>query len=221
MRTRLRLQSGRIERSEEEIIEPEDLRVSHQTKRSLSSELYLFSAKQRSGLFMSLGEEFGKETLQELSLSKDAMKSLMTEAIEVTSVSLSALGNPFFSDATLTGTVTLKFQDFPGNCSLQASFGRSAANSRAAAKRQVLVLWSFQSRQSVSSASLAGPAWFLQSDIEEFVEKIANIAQPRDADTETDIKFRPPTMTSSRHTPHHHDKLGADNIPACPLPRLQ
>ncbi len=103
MRTRLRLQSGRIERIEEEATEPEICEF-HVKPKEAVLELYSSSAKQRSAILTSFGEQFGKESLKELSLSKDAMKSLMTEALEVTSVSLTALGNPFFSDATLTGT---------------------------------------------------------------------------------------------------------------------
>ncbi|HYB03545.1 MAG TPA: hypothetical protein VED17_03725, partial [Nitrososphaerales archaeon] len=102
-RSRLRLHSGRLERTDEEITEPEMCEF-HLKPKEAVLELYSFSGKQRSSLFASMEEEFGKESVQELSLSKDAMKSLMTEAIEVSSVSLSGLGNPFFSDATLTGT---------------------------------------------------------------------------------------------------------------------
>ncbi|HXQ93333.1 MAG TPA: hypothetical protein VN739_10040, partial [Nitrososphaerales archaeon] len=102
-RSMLRLQSGRLEKIEEESTEPEICEFHLKNKEPIL-ELYSFSAKQRTGLLTSLKEEFGEDSIQELYLTKDAMKSLMAEAIEVSSVSLSGLGNPFFSDATLAGT---------------------------------------------------------------------------------------------------------------------
>jgi len=184
LRTRMKLQSGRIERIEEEATEPE-IGEFHVKAKETVLELYSLSAKQRSALLSSLAEEFGKESVQELSLSKDAMKSLMTEAIEVTSVSLSALGNPFFSDATLTGTD-------PSNSKTYRELMPSGEIRSFRAK--------FQSRSEDSGSSplvvtvsakcklrfFGGQSPVLQSDVEEFVEKIANIAQTRELDSETE-----------------------------------
>ncbi|MFI5420818.1 MAG: hypothetical protein ACHQ1H_07605, partial [Nitrososphaerales archaeon] len=103
VRVRWRLQAGRLERVEEEVTEPE-ICETHVKLRNGLLELYSFTAKQRTALLKSLKEVFGEESISELFLTKDAMKSLMAEAIEVLSVSLTGLGNPFFSDASFSGT---------------------------------------------------------------------------------------------------------------------
>jgi hypothetical protein len=187
MRSRLRLHSGMLERTDEETTEPEVCEFHVKPKEAIL-ELYSFSAKQRSTLFTSLGEEFDKESLHELSLSKDAMKSLMTEALEVSSVSLSGLGNPFFSDATLTGT------DPPNSKTYRELLPSGEVRS---------FRGKFQSRSEETSSSpliltitskcklrfFGGQSVILQSDVEEFVEKIANIAQIREVIPETDRKI--------------------------------
>jgi hypothetical protein len=186
VRSRLRLHSGRLESTDEEATEPEVCEFHVKPKEAIL-ELYSFSAKQRSTLFTSLEEAFDKESLQELSLSKDGMKSLMTEALEVSSVSLSGLGNPFFSDATLTGTD-------PSNSKTYRELLTSGEIRSFRAK--------FQSLSEETSSPLiltisskcklrffSGQSTILQSDVEEFVEKVASIAQVREDLPETDRKI--------------------------------
>lgn len=102
LRSRLKLQNGRIERIQEEATEPE--MGEFHVRRDGILELYSYGAKQKTALSKSLEESFGNDCLKQLYLSKDAMKSLMTETLEVSSVSLTGLGNPFFNDVTLSGT---------------------------------------------------------------------------------------------------------------------
>jgi hypothetical protein len=177
-RSVLKLQGGRVERIEEESTEPEICEFHAKSKEPIL-ELYSFSAKQRTGLVTSLREEFGEESVQELYLTKDAMKSLMTEAIEVSSVSLFGLGNPFFTDATLTGTDPANSKTYR---ELLASGEIKSFRAR------------FQTRNDEASAYpltvtvnskckvrfYGGQSPVAQSDIEEFVEKIANIAQVKE-----------------------------------------
>ena len=187
IRTRLRLHSGRIERTEEETTEPEVCEFHIKPKEAVL-ELYSFSAKQRSSLFAMLGEEFGKDALQELSLSKDAMKSLMTEAIEVSSVSLSALGNPFFSDATLTGTDpsnSKTYRELLPSGELRSFRGKFQSRSEETSSSPLILTISAKCKLRF----FGGQSPVLQSDIEEFVEKIANIAQPRNGDVTPDRKI--------------------------------
>jgi len=177
-RSRLRLQAGRVEKVEEESTEPEICEFHVKNKEPIL-ELYSFSAKQRSALLTSLKEEFGEDSVSELYLTKDAMKSVMAEAIEVSSVSLSGLGNPFFSDATLAGTD-------PANSKTYRELLASGEIRSFRAK--------FQTRNDEASASpllvtinskcklrlFGGQSPVAQPDVEEFVEKIANIAQIRE-----------------------------------------
>lgn len=178
LRTRLKLRAGTIERVEEEVTEPEICEF-HLKPGEAVLELYSFSAKQRSALFSSLGEEYGKELLQELGLPKDAMKSLMAEAIEVSSVSLNALGNPFFSDATLAGTDPSSSKTYrelvpSGEIrSFRAKFQGRGGDDSSASPLVVTISSKCKLR------FFGGQSPPLQSDIEEFVERIVNIAQPR------------------------------------------
>jgi hypothetical protein len=100
-RSRLVYRDGRVERKEEESTEPEIGEFHFRNDGLL--ELYSCSAKLRGLILHSISDAFGKESLDQLYLSKESMNSLMKDAIEVLSISLSGLGNPFFSDATLTG----------------------------------------------------------------------------------------------------------------------
>jgi hypothetical protein len=178
MRTRLRLQSGRIEKIEDEVTEPEVCEF-HVRARDSILELYSFSARQRSSLIGSIGEEFGKESVQELSLAKDAMKSLMTEAIEITSVSLTGLGNPFFSDATLTGTDpsnSKTYRELVPSGEIRSFRAKFQSRSEEAGSSPLVVTISAKCKLRF----FGGQSPVLQSDIEEFVERVANIAQVRE-----------------------------------------
>jgi len=187
VRSRLRLHSGRIEKVEEEVTEPEVCEFHLKAKESVL-ELYSYSAKQRGTIFKSLGEEFGKESLKELSLSKDAMKSLMTEAIEVTSVSLTALGNPFFSDATLTGTdpsSSKTYRDLLPTGEIRSFRAKFPSRSEESGSSPLVVTVSSKCKIRL----FGGQSPVLQSDVEEFVEKIANIAQLREGNPESEPKI--------------------------------
>jgi len=181
LRSRLRLQAGRVERVEEESTEPEICEFHLKIKEPIL-ELYSFSAKQRTGLLTSLREEFGEEAVQELFLPKDAMKSLMAEAIEVSSVSLSGLGNPFFSDATLAGTDPANSKTYrellpAGEIrSFRAKF--QTRNDEASAYPLTVTV-----NSKCKLRFFGGQSPVAQSDVEEFVEKIANIAQLREKST--------------------------------------
>lgn len=173
VRTRYRLQSGRIERVEEESTEPE-LGEFHFRKDDLL-ELYSCGAKQRTSILKSISEAFGKDELSALSLSNDAMRSLMEEAIEVNSVSLSGLGNPFFTDATLTGpdpkgSKTYKELLQSGDIkSFRAKF-QSAADDASIAPLMVTISRNCKIRFFASQAPVS------QSDIEEFTKKVSSLA---------------------------------------------
>jgi hypothetical protein len=186
-RSRLRLHSGRVERTDEETTEPE-LCEFHVKSKEAVLELYSYSAKQRGSLFASVEEEFGKESLQELSLPKGAMKSLMTEAIEVSSVSLSGLGNPFFSDATLTGTDpsnSKTYRELLPSGEIRSFRGKFQSRSEETSSSPLVLTISAKCKLRF----FGGQTAVLQSDIEEFVEKIANIAQERDEGMTHDRKI--------------------------------
>ncbi|MHB8568010.1 MAG: hypothetical protein ACYC7D_11885 [Nitrososphaerales archaeon] len=100
-RARLVYRDGRVERKEEESTEPEIGEFHFRNDGML--ELYSCSAKLRNLMIRSFVDAFGKESLDQLYLPKESMTKLIGEAIEVLSVSLTGLGNPFFSDATLSG----------------------------------------------------------------------------------------------------------------------
>jgi hypothetical protein len=183
--TRLRLISGRVERVEEEVTEPE-LCECHLRSKDPLLELYSYSAKQRTALFASLEQDFGKEQVKEQFLSKDAMKSLMAEAIEISSVSLGALGNPFFSDATLSGTDPANsktYKELVSSGEIKSFRGRFQTQSGDVGSSTMNVTVSSKCKVRFS----AGQSAVLQSDIEEFVERVANIAQTRD-ESESDLE---------------------------------
>lgn len=104
LRTRYKVQSGRLSKQQEETTEPE-IGEFHVRKDGMI-ELYSVAAKQRNIVIQSLAEFFGgdKNVASVLSLSNEAMIKLMKDATEVSSVSLTGIGNPFFSDVTLSGS---------------------------------------------------------------------------------------------------------------------
>lgn len=171
-RTRLRLTNGRVEQITEESTEPEIGEFHIRSDGIL--ELYTYGAKQKTALSKSMIETFGKDCLRKLYLQKDAMKSLMTEAIEVSSVSLTGLGNPFFSDATLAGTdpansKTFKEMAAAGDIkSFKAKFasGESASDSPLAVTIHSACKIRFYSAQMPVA----------QAEIEDFAKRISDIA---------------------------------------------
>lgn len=185
--SRLKLVSGRVERVEEEITEPE-LCEFHMKSKDPVLELYSFSAKQRSTLFSSLREKFGRDEVKELVLTKDGMKSLMTEAIEITSVSLSSLGNPFFSDATLTGTDPTNsktYRELVTSGEIRSFRGKFQSRADDASSSPVTVTISSKCKLRF----FASQSTVLQSDVEEFVEKVTNIAQLREVESDLERKI--------------------------------
>lgn len=171
-RTKLRLTSGRIEQVNEESTEPEIGEFHFRNDGIL--ELYSFGAKQRTALSKSLFEAFGQDFLRRLYLQKDAMKSLISEAIEVSSISLTGLGNPFFNDAILSGTDpansrTFKEMSAAGEIkSFRAKFGSS--DSSEASPIAVTVNSSCKIRFFSRQVQVA------QVEIEDFVKRVSDIA---------------------------------------------
>ena len=187
LRSRLRIHSGRIERIEEESMEPE-LCEFHLRIKGSTLELYSFSAKQRSAIFQSIREEFGEESLRELILSKDAMKSLMTEAIEISSISLTGLGNPFFNDATLSGTDPANsktYRELMPAGEIRSFRGKFQTRSDEAGSPPLMVTVSSKCKVRF----FGGQSPVLQPDIEEFIEKISNISQKREDDENSSRKL--------------------------------
>jgi hypothetical protein len=169
----LKFQGGRIERVQEETTEPE-MGEFHIRQDGLL-ELYSYSARQKTALSKSLGESFGKDCLTQLFLQKDAMKSLMTEAIEVNSVSLTSLGNPFFNEATLAGTDPANsktFKEFFASGEIKSFRGKfhSASDQAATSPLNVTVSSNCKMR------FFGGTAPVSQAEIEEFAKKVADIA---------------------------------------------
>ena len=177
VRSSLKLVGGNIHRVEEETIEPEIDEFHLRTSQGIL-ELYSPGAKQRTALLKSLRSAFGEESAVELFLTKDAMKSLMTEAIEVTSVSLTGLGNPFFGDASLTGTDPTNsktYKELLGSGEIKSFWAKfQPASSREDASISPLVMGVSASKCKVRF--YGGQTPVAQSDIEDYTERIANIA---------------------------------------------
>jgi hypothetical protein len=102
IRTRLNVSRGHLTKQLEELTEPEISEI-HFRKDGLM-EIYSAGSKMRSTLLSSLNESLaGMDPVRTLAIEKESMLSLMKDASEVTSISLAGLGNPFFSDAILSG----------------------------------------------------------------------------------------------------------------------
>lgn len=172
-RTRLKLQNGRIERVQEEATEPEIGEFHFRGDGLL--ELYSLSAKQKSALTQSIRESFGENSIGQLYLSKDAMKSLMVEAIEVSSVSLSGLGNPFFNDATLSGTDPVNsktYKDLVGSGEIRSFRAKFQGASTEASGAPLIVTV----HSNCKLRFFGGKSPVAQEDIEDFAKKVASIA---------------------------------------------
>lgn len=171
-RTRFKLTNGRVEQVTEESTEPEIGEFHFRNDGIL--ELYSYGAKQRTALSKSFIETFGKDSLRKLYLQKDAMKSLMTEAIEVSSVSLTGLGNPFFSDATLSGTDPANsktFKEMVAAGDIKSFKGKFAAGDSASDSPLVVTIYS-----SCKIRFFSGQTPVAQAEIEDFAKRIADIA---------------------------------------------
>lgn len=171
-RIRLKLANGRVEQVTEESTEPEIGEFHFRSDGIL--ELYSYGAKQRSALSKSFIETFGKDSLRKLYLPKDAMKSLMTEAIEVSSVSLTGLGNPFFSDATLSGTDPINsktYKEMSAAGEIKSFKGKFASNESTGDSPLIATIYS-----SCKVRFYSGQTPVAQSEIEDFGKKISDIA---------------------------------------------
>ncbi|MGI0090132.1 MAG: hypothetical protein ACREBS_00340 [Nitrososphaerales archaeon] len=173
-KTKLKFQNGRVEKIQEETTEPE-IGEFHFRRDAGLLELYSIGAKQKSLLLKSLSECFGKEHLSRLYLPKDAMTSLMAEAAEVNSVSLTGLGNPFFNDASLAGADPInsktyrelssggEIKSFKGKFLLQSDSGEALP-------------FSVSLYSSCKLRFFGGQAPIRQGDIEDFAKKVSDIA---------------------------------------------
>ena len=172
-RTRLRLQNGRIERIQEEVTEPE--MGEFHIKQEGCLELYSYGAKQKTALSKSLTDSFGNDCVKQLFLQKDAMKSLMTEAIEVNSISLTALGNPFFNDATFTGTDPTNsktYKELAGSGEIKSFRAKFQSGDSDASTAPMIVTVHSNCKLRFFGGQVPVP----QSDIEDFAKKVSDIA---------------------------------------------
>lgn len=173
IRTRYKFQNGRIEKVEEESTEPE-LGEFHFRDDDLL-ELFSCGAKLRTSILKSISEAFGKEELSGLSLTKDAMTSLMEEAIEVNSVSFTGLGNPFFTDVTLSGPDpkgSKTHKELLQNGEIKSFRGKFQTSTDDASIAPLMVTIS----SNCKVRFFGGQNPVAQSDIEEFTKKVASLA---------------------------------------------
>ena len=183
-RSRLVFKDGRVERKEEESTEPE-IGEFHLRKDGLL-ELYSCGAKQRGMILHSLSESLGKDSLQQLYLSKESMTKLMKDAIEILSISFTGLGNPFFSDATLTGADPVNSKTCKELLSLgeiKSFRAKFAIDSSGGEDSSDVLLATVYSNCRIRVFS--GQKVQAQSDIEEFVTNLKGLAAPVPSSEET------------------------------------
>jgi hypothetical protein len=172
-RSRLKLQNGRVERVQEEVTEPE--MGEFHVRQDGILELYSYGAKQKTALTKSLNESFGNDCLTQLFLQKDAMKSLMTEAIEINSVSLTALGNPFFNDVTFSGTDPANsktYKDLSGTGEIKSFRAKFQSGDSDASTAPLIVTVHSNCKLRFFGGQVPVP----QGDIEDFAKKVSDIA---------------------------------------------
>jgi hypothetical protein len=181
VRSVLQFRNGVVDRVDQQSLDPEigEFHINH--KAGLL-ELYSPNPKLRTNLVRSLKDFCGENSVSELFLSKDALRSLMEEAIEVTSISLTGLGNPFFSDATFSGTdpvnsktckellVSGEIKSFRAKYQTAGSSNDASSPPLAASVSGSKCKLSFYARQSPVS----------QGDIEDFIQRVSNIASVRE-----------------------------------------
>jgi hypothetical protein len=172
-RSRLKFQSGRVERIQEEITEPE-LGEFHLRQDGIL-ELYSYGTKQKTALTRSLMETYGNDCLSQLYLQKDAMKSLMTEAIEVNSVSLTGLGNPFFNDVTFSGTDPANsktYKELSGSGEIKSFRAKFQSGDSDAASAPLVVTV----HSNCKIRFFGGQVPVAQGEIEDFAKRVSDIA---------------------------------------------
>ncbi len=181
LRTRYKISTGRLTRLQEESTEPEIGELHFRPDGSL--ELYSVSAKQRNAILHSLEEAMGdKDAIKTLLLSKKSMISLMKNATEVSSVSLTGLGNPFFSEMTLSGADPSNSRTFKEMISggviksFRAKFhmdSNVSGEERAHETHSMLVSVSSNCKVRFFSG---GQNVVAQSDIEDFLSRVKKLA---------------------------------------------
>ena len=187
LRTRYKISGGRLTKQQEETTEPEIGEIHF--RRDGLLELYSVSSKQRNALLQSFGEALGeKDSVKQLVVSKESMLSLMKEATEVSSVSLAGLGNPFFSDMTLSGldpANSRTFKEMVSTGTIKSFRGKfhmdSIQGSGDAAGKMDSMLVSVQSNCKVRFFA-GGQNIIAQSDIEDFLTKVSELSSS-DAET--------------------------------------
>jgi hypothetical protein len=182
-RTKYKLQSGRLSKQQEEGTEPE-IGEFHLRKDGLM-ELYCVPAKQKNMVFQSLGEYFGgddKNIASPLFLSNEAMVKLMKDATEVSSVSLTGIGNPFFSDVTLSGSDPVNSRTYKELLSSTATiksfrgkFDSDTPNGGSEADVSSLMIITVTS--SCKIRFYGGQIPIAQSDIEDFALRVGKLAK--------------------------------------------
>ncbi len=180
LRTRYKLQSGRLSKQQEEATEPE-IGEFHVRKDGMM-ELYYVPAKQRNMVIQSLGEFFGgdKNIASSLLLSNEAMAKLMKEATEVSSVSLTGIGNPFFSDVTLSGSDPVNSRTYKELLSSSATiksfrgkFQSDSSDSGGEGDGTLLVTVT----SSCKIRFYGGQVPVSQSDIEDYASRVGKLAK--------------------------------------------
>jgi hypothetical protein len=180
MRTRYKLQSGRLSKQQEETTEPE-IGEFHVRKDGLI-ELYSVPAKQKNMVIQSLGEFFGgddKDIASPLLLTNESMMKLMKDAAEVSSVSLTGIGNPFFSDVTLSGSDpsnSRTYKDLLSSSAAIKSFrGKFQSNSPESGGESSFLLTTVTN--SCKVRFYGGQIPVSQSDIEDFTSGVRKLAK--------------------------------------------
>ena len=182
LRTRYKMQAGRLTKQQEESTEPE-LGEFH-FRRDGAMELYSVGAKQRNMVLQSLGEALGdKQAAKPLFLSKESMLSLMSEATEVSSVSLSGIGNPFFNEMSLSGadpSNSRTFKEMLSSGVIKSFRARyhidSSAGSEGGAQGKLDSLLVTVSSNCKVRFYAGGQVVLSQSDVEEFLARVRKLA---------------------------------------------
>lgn len=172
-RTRFKMQSGRLSKQQEEVTEPEvgELHL----RRDGALEFYSVPAKQRNMIFQSLEESFSKESLSSLTISKQSMLSLMEDAIEVSSVSLTGIGNPFFSDVTLSGSDPANsrtFKELLPQATIKSFRAKFQVDSENEEQSSIMITIS----NNCKLRFYGGQGVLSQSDVEDYVSKVRKVA---------------------------------------------
>ncbi|MGI0078265.1 MAG: hypothetical protein ACRECH_01430 [Nitrososphaerales archaeon] len=179
LRTGYSISNGRLTKKQEETTEPEMGELHF--RRDGLIELYSVSPKLRILLLKPLREALG-DSVKQLLLSKESMLSLMKEATEVSSVSLGGMGNPFFSEMTLSGSDPANSRTFKEMLSagtIKAFRGRFPIDQghdvSGEAGRIGSILVTVQSNCKVRFFA-SGRNPLLQASVEDFLTKVSEFA---------------------------------------------